>query len=301
MSSVAAPSLIEIRPYLSERQVADFHAQGYLAIERIISDEEVASIRATLERLFAARTGRESGDQFDLAGSDDEGKPAGLPQILGPSRFAPELAETTYRAHGLAIGRQLLTSATVDAAQVRFGGDHTILKPARYGKGTPWHQDEAYWDPWHDHNSISIWLALQKTTIHTGCMWFVPGSHRGEILPHRPINDDPRVHGLELVDGNITNGVAVELPAGGAVIHKERTLHYAAPNTSDIQRYAYIIGFSTPARKRAVRREVPWQDRQRTPRSDRARAAAEAKAAAEAQALDAARAASAAAAAPATK
>ena len=272
---ISTPAPAEI---LSPRQVADFHRDGYLVLERITTDADVARIRASLVGLFAARRGRETGDQFDLAGSDEEGATAGLPQILGPSRFAPELSESTYRANGEIIGRQLLARPGLDSAQIRWGGDHTILKPARYGKATPWHQDEAYWDPWHDHSSISIWLALQDTSIAMGCMWFVPGSHAEEVRPHRPINDDPRIHGLELIDGNITTGVACPLRAGGAVIHHARTLHYAAANTTTVDRHAYIIGYGAPAVKRTTRRDVPWQDRQRTPRSARAEAAAKAAA-----------------------
>ena len=109
-------------------------------------------------------------------------------------------------------------------------------------------------------------------------MWFVPGSHVGEIRPHRPINDDPRIHGLEMVDGTITNGVPCPLRAGGAVIHQARTLHYAAANTTTVDRHAYIIGYGAPAVKRTTRRDVPWQDRQRTPRSARAESAAKAAA-----------------------
>ncbi len=270
---------------LTAGQVEAFHRDGFLRIERVIGDAEVATIRAALTRLFAAQSGRESGDQFDLGGADQEGVRAGLPQILGPHRFAPELTQGELVPNGLAVARQLLARDVEDLEQIRWGGDHTILKPARYGVPTPWHQDEAYWDPWTDHSGISIWLALQDAVVENGCMWFVPGSHRFEILEHQPINNDPRVHGLELVDASIgSRGVPAEVPAGGVVIHQCRTLHYAGPNRSDVERHAYITGFSAPGRKRAERRAVPWQDRQRTPRSERAQAAHRAREAAEAAA-----------------
>ena len=58
-------------------------------------------------------------------------------------------------------------------------GNHAILKPARIGGATPWHQDEAYWDPRYAHRAVSIWLALQPATLENGCMRFIAGSHRG--------------------------------------------------------------------------------------------------------------------------
>ncbi len=270
---------------LTPEQVDGFHRDGFMRIERLIGDDEVATIRASLARLFASERGREMGDQFDLAGADQDGVRAVLPQILGPHRFAPELIQGELLPNGLAVARPLLARLTDQMDQIRWGGDHTILKPARYGVPTPWHQDEAYWDPWHDHCGISIWLALQDAVVENGCMWFVPGSHRFEILEHQPIGNDPRVHGLELVDAAIgARGVPAEVRAGGVVIHQCRTLHYAGPNRSDVERHAYITGYSAPAHKRSERRLVPWQDRQRTPRSERAQAASRAKEAAEAAA-----------------
>ena len=49
-----------------------------------------------------------------------------------------------------------------------------------------------------DYNSISIWIPLQDATVENGCMWFIPGSHTQEVVPHHTINHDPRVHGLEM-------------------------------------------------------------------------------------------------------
>ena len=78
---------------LTDDQVAFYRNNGYLALPSLMPANEVARVRAVYDRLFAERTGREIGDQFDLAGTDEEGKEARLPQILGPSRFAPELLQ----------------------------------------------------------------------------------------------------------------------------------------------------------------------------------------------------------------
>src|SRR5688500_3327523 len=106
-------------------------------------------MRDVYDRLFQEKAGREFGDQFDLAGTDEEGREAALPQILNPARYAPELTEGLFRINALAVARQLLGP---DAA---YRGEHAIYKPARYGAETPWHQDEAYWNPNLDYNSIS--------------------------------------------------------------------------------------------------------------------------------------------------
>lgn len=251
---------------LNEEQIAFFHREGYLALEAITTQEEIAFLRGVYDRLFAQRAGREEGNQFDLAGTDEEGVEARLPQILSPSKYAPEIRETLYMANALAIARQLL------GEDATFHGDHAIMKPPHHGAETPWHQDEAYWSPDYDYHEVNIWMPLQPATPENGCMWFVPGSHRWEVLPHHPIGHDPRVHGLEVDQADTSNAVCCPLPAGGATIHTPRTLHYAPANRSDQPRRALVFAFGTPAVPRTVPRDFPWNRIKQTARQERAEA-----------------------------
>ncbi len=240
---------------LTQDQIEFFQREGYLAIGPISEEVELAWMREKYDQMFSRRSGRNLGDQFDLAGTDEEGKEQALPQILNPEKYAPEFADTLMRANAMAIARQLI------GAPIECHGAHAIYKPPRIGAATPWHQDEAYWDPTVEYPcSISIWVPLQEATIENGCMWFVPRSHRLEVLPHRHINNDPRIHGLELLDSDshTSGAVACPLPPGGATIHPSRTLHHTGPNRSDVPRRAYILGAGLPPVKRAVPRRFPW-------------------------------------------
>ncbi|MDR5956861.1 hypothetical protein, partial [Escherichia coli] len=72
--------------------VLSFHNDGFLAIvEPVASPGELERLRQIYDRLFAERAGRADGNQFDLGGSDEEDRPAVLPQILHPDRYAPEI------------------------------------------------------------------------------------------------------------------------------------------------------------------------------------------------------------------
>ena len=262
---------------LTDEQIAAFHRNGFLAMPALTTQDEVARLREIYDRLFAQRAGRETGDQFDLAGTDEEGKEAALPQILGPSKYAPELNDFQLRANALAVARQLL------GPEATYAGEHAILKPARSGAPTPWHQDEAYWNPALDYRSISVWVPLQEATLENGCMQFVPGSHKLPIATHQSIGNDPRVHGLELAPDagvDVKTAVACPLPAGGATIHLSSTLHYTSANHTDAPRRAYILVFHAPSKPRETPRRFPWQEEKRTARQERAdRAKAEATAA----------------------
>lgn len=254
---------------LSVDQIRIFHLNGFLAIPTPVTDDaELAWMREVYDRMFAARSGRESGDQFDLAGSDEEGQEASLPQILNPAKYAPELTQGKYLKTIAEIAKQLF------GPEAEAGIAHAIFKPAGMGAPTPWHQDEAYWDPGLQYQNASIWMPLQEATIENGCLWFVPGSHEWPVLEHRPIGGDVRVHGLEMVDLGVTkSAVACPLPAGGITIHRNRTAHYAGANTSNIPRRALILGTGCSSHPYPGQRSFPWNEIKQTARDERAKAA----------------------------
>lgn len=252
---------------LSEEQIRYYHQNGFLAIPAITTPEEVEHIREIYDRLFTEKTGRDKGYQFDLAGTDEDDKESVLPQMLRLTQFVPELKDTLFYANAFAVTRQLL------GPDVQYWDDHAILKPARIGAETPWHQDQAYWSPQHDYNSVSIWMPLQEATMENGCMQFIPGPEQG-ILPHHTKDNDPRIHALVVDQIDTSRAVACPIPAGGATIHHCRTLHYTGPNTSDIPRRAYILGFGDPPKERAVPYDFPWNATKKLAAAERREAAA---------------------------
>jgi ectoine hydroxylase-related dioxygenase (phytanoyl-CoA dioxygenase family) len=255
---------------LTQEQIDFYQREGYLVLPSITTADELARLREIYDRLFAERAGRAEGNQFDLAGTDEEDQQATLPQILNPSRYAPELNDFLFKRNAKAIAVQLLGGeCTV--------GEHAILKPPRYGAATPWHQDEAYWNPDLEYNSLSIWMPLQDVTEESGCMQFLPHSQHQGVLPHHPISNDPRIHGLEVDHLDAEQVVACPISAGGITIHHCRTLHYAGPNLSDEPRRAYIQVFGLPTKKRVEGRDFYWQRMQHTARMERRKASEAAK------------------------
>lgn len=254
---------------ISQNQIDFFHREGYLAMDAITTQEEVQKLRAIYDRLFEQQAGREEGKQFDLAGTDEEGKKASLPQIMNPSKYAPELLDTLFRANAHAITAQILG----ESATLSF--EHAILKPGTSGAPTPWHQDEAYWNPALEYSGLSVWMPLQEATLANGCMQFIPKSHKLEVVPHHSINHDPRIVGLE-VDAQYlgeSKAVTCPLPAGGATLHASRTFHYTSANRTNQPRRAYILVFRTPTKERSVPRDFYWMKGKQTAAAERAKQA----------------------------
>jgi hypothetical protein len=246
-------------PELTDEQVAFFRENGYLSIDRITTDEEIEWLGGVYDRLFNERVGEAEGRYFDLGGPRAHDGREVLPQVLGPEKVVPELRETLYFRNARRLAAKLLG---FPLEQVN-GGGHMILKPAGYGRETPWHQDEAYWDPGTIYHSLSVWLPLDPATVESGCMQFLPGSHQERIRWHRHIDNDPTVHGLVTDEVEPAGAVACPIPAGGATFHHCRTMHYAGPNTTDRPRRAYILVFSAPQEKREVPEHRPWQNEEK--------------------------------------
>jgi glycosyltransferase involved in cell wall biosynthesis/ectoine hydroxylase-related dioxygenase (phytanoyl-CoA dioxygenase family) len=238
---------------LSSEQTTFFQENGYLPIHQIATPEEVRELRAGIEDLFARRVGEKEGAQEDFLAGEKNGVKRTAPQIMNPVNYRPELHRTQCFKNALAIARQIL------GENARCTCDLAILKQAQVGTGTPWHQDEAFRDPSLEYHEMNIWVALQDATAENGCLRYLPGSHRNEVLQHGPPNNDETSQALECVapfdKGNV---VTCELPAGGCTIHHSRMLHSAGPNVSTGSRLAYVMIFGIPPTPARQAREFPW-------------------------------------------
>ncbi len=115
----------EVTTALTDEQIAFFEEQGYLAVDTpLMPADELAWLREAYDRIFQERAGREEGNEFDLAGTDEEGKQATLPQILNPAKYVPDLLDTQLLANLKHIARQLRG----EEADAKFA--HAIFKPA---------------------------------------------------------------------------------------------------------------------------------------------------------------------------
>ncbi len=253
---------------LSKDQISFFKKKGYLAIDTITTPEDVVFLRQSYDRIFAKRAGREEGNQFDLGGRDENEKEAVLPQIMEPAKYAPEINDSLLLKNATIIAKQLLGK---DGECSFF---HAIFKPPRTGAVTPWHQDASYWNPDFIHNEISIWVPLQEAKVENGCMQFIPKSQELDVLKHRSINNDPRIHGLELHPDEmdkVKNPVACPIPAGGATVHGGYMLHYTGPNETDIPRRALILSGKGKPKPRKVNRRFKWLEERETARMEKAK------------------------------
>ena len=239
----------------TDADVAFFAANGYCVVDCVTTQEELEWLRLVYDSLIDRPRSGFLDAVFDLSAPYGTLAPPTLGQLLFPERHAPQIRATAMWKNAKRIASRLL--ATPDEQIENWG--HLMFKPPRVGTVTPWHQDEAYWEPHLDYHAVASWMPLDDADVDNGCLWFLPGSHRGDIGTHRHGNDDPSVHVLELIDEpDTTNAVAVPLEAGAMSFHHPRTMHYAGPNTTDRRRRAWANEYQTKPVKRDVPLDRPW-------------------------------------------
>ena len=80
--------------------------------------------------------------------------------------------------------------AIVEPVSALIGPDLLVWGAGFFKKaaGAPdyvsWHQDATYWGL-EPPDIVTAWLALSPSTLESGCLRVVPGSHRWPIMPHR--------------------------------------------------------------------------------------------------------------------
>lgn len=245
----------EFTAVLPQAKVDDFWELGFTKIDRITTDEEVEWLREVYDLIFSGNMKLLPGALVtDVMTRMDKQRGDRIGQVLRPEWFIPELKETQFFKNTSALARQIHGK---DGQLTVWG--HMVRKAPKNPDIVPWHQDEGYWDPSFDYQSSAFWMPLDPATEESGCMSFIPGSHKRGIVRHGFMDGDPAVTTL-ILDEKIDTSKAVlqPVPIGGASIHHQRTLHFSGPNTTDRVRRAYVNEWQLEPVKRETPLDRAW-------------------------------------------
>ncbi len=127
--------------------------------------------------------------------------------------------------------------------RLRFWHDQVFAKPPNHPGVVPWHQDYSYWTRTTPACHITLNLMLDDADEESGCLQFVPGSHRWGLLPSMPF-DSPLEAVRELLPSHAEwRPVRVPVRAGQATIHHSHTLHGSDRNRSSRWRRAVVCNY----------------------------------------------------------
>lgn len=217
---------------VSEADIEQFHALGFLVIHKAIDRASIEAGRAGIRDLILSRENDnimvESVIRERFNGLPDEERLDSVRKLMPVVPFDARLKAASEDPALLAvIGRIMGEPAALSQ-------DQAMLKPPRIGREKPWHQDMAYFDYPSETTIVGAWIALDEATPENGCMMVVPGSHLEGPMPHWTRRD------WQLCDTDVQVGdsVAVPLPPGGCLLFHCLLHHGSPPTRSHRRRWA---------------------------------------------------------------
>ena len=201
-----------------------FRSDGYFVADDVFSDDECDEITAHVEQAA-----------FELALGDASDGPLSYRPMMHLA--SPELTAVATDPRWAPIVLPLL--GTGDA---RLYWEQAVAKPPQARTELPWHQDNGY-TPLVPEEYVTCWLALDDAELENGCLWVIPGSHRGGTVRHHNGAGPFRVGH----DGPDADGVPVPVRRGSVLVFSSLLMHRSGPNTTDRPRRAWIIQYCSAA------------------------------------------------------
>ena len=235
---------------VSEQDRAAFERDGFVVLAGLLDDDELVRYQSAVRSAVAARKVH---DQRTLAERSVYEQSFVQCQNLWedfadvrPLTFHPRLAHAAAELIG--------------APAVRLFHDQALFKEPG-GRDTDPHQDLAYW-PIVESDALTVWIPFDGSTLASGCMGYVPGSHklgvRKFVNIFRADAEEMREQSKDLF---AVDPVFVEVPRGSVAFHHGLTAHLARPNQTDVTREVHTVIYFRDGCTRSATHGHPSVDR----------------------------------------
>lgn len=214
---------------ITQRQADQFNRDGFIVLDDMFSDEELAPVLAATDEL--------EGRTDEFLGHMEGGRLSIAEQ--GAITFSLFLVQTSPAARSFAA-HPVFADLCHDliGPDVRLYHDQAVYKKPEKPRRFPWHQDNGYTFV-APQQYLTCWVALTDATVDNGCPHVVPGLHRLGTLQHHYV--DPL--GWEIFEDH-PDAVAAPVGKGGIVVFSSLSPHLTGPNTTDAVRKAYILQYA---------------------------------------------------------
>jgi ectoine hydroxylase-related dioxygenase (phytanoyl-CoA dioxygenase family) len=227
----------EWEPYkLSQEQIDFFHENGYVAGIKLLTDEQTEVLRNELSLLFDPHY---AGNElfYEYHSNESRDPDAVLFHALGAWRITPGFHDVLWNPAFVMAASQLL------GGSVRFWHDQLFCKPAKHGGVVAWHQDYSYWTRTKPMAHLTCWTGLDDADTQNGCLYYIPGSHKWNLLDMPELAGDMNGIGQFLSEEQKAQfkPVAIELKKGYGTFHHPLMVHGSYENKTDRPRRAFVV------------------------------------------------------------
>jgi ectoine hydroxylase-related dioxygenase (phytanoyl-CoA dioxygenase family) len=222
MREVVRPSLVD--PELVEA----FRRDGFVVVPGLLGDE----LDAYGEAVTAAVHERNADDDVPL--EQKSRYQQSFVQCMNLWEDHPDVRPLTFHP---ALGQAAAELLGVDA--IRLWHDQALYKQPG-GRPTDAHQDHPYW-PIKETASITAWIPFEGSTLASGALAYLPGSHTIGLRKFVNIFFGEPADILALPELASIEPVFVEVPKGSVAFHHGLTVHLANANATDRPRSVHTI------------------------------------------------------------
>jgi len=208
--------------HLSADQVAAYRRDGFLAPLPAFSADEAAGFLHGLEAMEAA-----DGGALSFASNQK------------PYIVHPWMAELVRRPEILDPVEDVL------GPDILLWGGGFFAKNPNDGKIVSWHQDSTYWGL-SEPEIVTAWVAFTPSTVQSGCMRVVPGTHMVDQVPHRDTHAANNLlsRGQEIaVEVKESEAVDLVLAPGQMSLHHVRLFHGSGVNQAPHRRIGLALRY----------------------------------------------------------
>jgi len=242
---------------LTQDQIAEFRANGYLVLQDALTSEQVSALNADFagwveeSRNHTGAFGKtmDGRPRFDVEPGHSAENPA-LRRVSSPIEISGACLEV------MRDNRALDAVAQLYGPNIQFNNAKINSKLPGAKTEVKYHQDFLF-EPHSNDDLMTVLFFLDDVTMDNGPLEVVPGTHTGPLYEHW--------HG-GVFTGAVTTEIEVEMrpravhctgPAGSACLMHTRLVHGSTANLSGRPRTLYIVTYCAEDAQPLVTNHIP--------------------------------------------
>lgn len=240
---------------LSPQQLAEYDREGYIVLENLLDDNDMAPPRAAMME----KTEEIARDLYANGLITDLHENAPFPTRL--ARLFDGLTDADFLKWGrgwrdrkAGYFELMSNPKIVDAVESLLGPEifsnpvYNVRPkvPGVAAGAVPWHQDKSYWPDANANPVITVWIPLVDSTHENGCLHLIPRTHKKRAIAHGHEGYSGTKY-LELptdyIEKRKAEIIALPMSAGSAVLFNDRLIHSSTPNRSNGVRWSVDLRY----------------------------------------------------------
>jgi len=229
-----------MKTVLTLEQKSFYNDYGFLVIEDFLSQSELAYWSEAVDEAVSKRKGFKLPGRASVYGKGDDADKEYYDKVFDQLINLWQDNDAVRKIMlSPEIGKIAADLAGVDG--IRIWHDQALIKKP-WANPTSWHLDTPYWS-FSDKRAISIWVALDDVTLENGCLFFIPGSHKGTGFENPGIGKNMDAIFDFYPKFREAKSVAAPMKAGSCSFHNGLTIHGAHANMTCGQRRAMTCAY----------------------------------------------------------